>query len=172
MEKKRPDIYQNTIEDIPFAILKENGIKLLLVDIDNTLLRYKEQQVEQRIEESVKKWKRDFQIVLFSNGSKKRVKKVAEQLRVPFVACALKPWRRNFLKVLKEWKVEPCEAAIIGDQLLTDIKGGNRVGITTILINPLSNKDAFLTSMNRKREERAFKKMSAKGIFFKGRYYE
>lgn len=172
MEKKRPDIYQNTISNIPFAILKENGIKLILVDIDNTLLRYKEQQVEKSIEEEVKKWKRDFQIVLFSNSSKKKVKKIAEQLRVPFVFRALKPLRRRFLKVLKEWKVEPCETAIIGDQLFTDIKGGNKVGITTILVSPLSDKDDFLTCMNRKREELAFRKMSAKGIFFKGRYYE
>ena len=74
--------------------------------------------------------------------------------------------------VFKEYKVDPCEVAIIGDQLLTDIKGGNKVGITTILLCPLAEEENFFSRMNRKREQKIFKKMGAKGLFFKERYYE
>lgn len=172
MERLRPDIYQEKISDIPFPTLKENGIKLLLIDIDNTLLACGENEIQENIEKEIEKLKNEFQIILFSNASKKRVKELAKILNLPSVFRAFKPCKRAFIKVIKENKLEPCEVAIIGDQILTDIKGGNKVGITTILVSPLSEMDDFFTRLNRKREESAFKKMSSKGLFFKGRYYE
>lgn len=172
MEKLRPDIYKNKIDDINFKHLKENGIKLLLIDMDNTVLKYKEQSIDLEVKETIEELKKSFQVLLFSNGSKHRVKTISETISVPYVSSALKPCKRKFLKVFKEYKVDPCEVAIIGDQLLTDIKGGNKVGITTILLCPLAEEENFFSRMNRKREQKIFKKMGAKGLFFKERYYE
>ena len=64
------------------------------------------------------------------------------------------------------------EVAIIGDQLLTDIYGGNRVGIKTILVNPVSKEDIVPTMFSRLIEKRLMKKMHKRGIFTKGKYYE
>ena len=62
--------------------------------------------------------------------------------------------------------------AIIGDQLLTDVLGGNKIGITTILVNPLSDKDSIFTIFNRSKEKRIMKKLKKEDLFVKGRYYE
>lgn len=172
MERLRPDIYKNQIGDISFEHLKDNGIKLLLIDMDNTVLKYKEHNIDVEVGKIIEKLKKDFQVLLFSNGSKHRVKQISETISIPYVSLAFKPCKRKFLKVFKEYKVEPCEVAIIGDQLLTDIKGGNRAGITTVLVSPLSEEENFFTRLNRRREQKIFKKMGAKGLFFKERYYE
>lgn len=172
MEKLRPDIYKKKMGDINFERLKENGIQLLLIDMDNTVLKYKEQCIEVEVRKIIEELKKSFQILLFSNSPKHRVKQISETISVPYISSAFKPCKRKFLKLFKEYKVEPCEVAIIGDQLLTDIKGGNKVGITTILLCPLSEEENFFSKINRKREQKIFKKMGAKGLFFKERYYE
>ncbi len=162
MERLRPDIYKNKISDIDFEHLKKNGIKVLLIDMDNTILKYKEKNIDEEAKCMIENLKKDFQILLFSN----------ETISIPYVSLAFKPCKRKFFKVFKEYKVEPCEVAIIGDQLLTDVKGGNKAGITTILVSPLSEDENFFTRVNRRREKKIFKKMGAKGLFFKERYYE
>lgn len=172
MEKLRPDIYQKSILDIHFNLLKEEGIKVLLLDMDNTILKYKNHEVEKKIEQLIKALKTQFQVVLFSNSPSTKVKKIAKQLDIPFIGLAFKPSKKGFKKVFKKYKVLPEEVAIIGDQLYTDIKGGNKVDITTILIDPLDKKEGFFTSINRMKEKRIMQKMGAKGMFFKGRYYE
>ena len=102
----------------------------------------------------------------------RKVKKIADSLDVPYVFLALKPLSKSFRKVLNQYKVTPNEVAIIGDQILTDVKGGNKVGITTVLVEPLSEKEALFTKINRSREISLMKKMGAKGLFIKERYYE
>ena len=64
------------------------------------------------------------------------------------------------------------QIACIGDQLLTDIKGGNKMGLTTILVNPLGIKERFSTRINRYFEKKIFRKLRDKDLFTKGKYYE
>lgn len=172
MERLRPDIYQKRLTDIHYNRLKEAGVKIILFDVDNTLLKYKEKNLDKKLEDLIKALKTQFTIILFSNGMKKKVSKVAEILDVPYVSLALKPGTKKLKKILDKYKVAPNEVAIIGDQLLTDIKGGNKVGITTILVEPLSKKESIFTKINRSREENIMTKMGAKGLFIKERYYE
>ena len=93
-------------------------------------------------------------------------------MNVDCCASARKPFKDKFLLVLKEYHYNINEVAIIGDQILTDVVGGNKVGILTVLINPISNKDFFITKFNRIRERRIMKKLRDKTLFSKGRYYE
>ena len=62
--------------------------------------------------------------------------------------------------------------AAIGDQLLTDIQGGNKIGITTILVNPMTEIDETETWLNRQIEKKIFKKFEEKNILIKGKYYD
>ena len=61
---------------------------------------------------------------------------------------------------------------MIGDQLFTDVLGGNKMGIKTILVNPVSKKDFIFTKMLRRIEDSIFKKLEKRGIYKKGKYYE
>ena len=81
-------------------------------------------------------------------------------------------WKAKFIKVLKEYKLDLSEVAIIGDQLVTDIYGGNRVGITTVLVNPMSDIDMPFTKIHRYIERKEINKMNKKGIFKVGEYYD
>ena len=77
------------------------------------------------------------------------------------------------MKILKLFNYQLSDVAIIGDQLYKDVLGGNRVGIRTILVNPMSKDDMiFTTLIFRPLERRMFKKLSHKGLFIRGKYYE
>jgi len=173
MEKYVPDVYQKSIYTINYKKLKENGIKCLLFDLDNTLVPYKIKKPTDKVIELFSCLKEEgFKIVLFSNSSKKRLKPFKEILEVDCCARAWKPSPKKLVSVIDELGYNISEVAIIGDQLLTDILGGNRVGITTILINPISKNDYFLTYFNRLRENNKIKKLSKMDLFYRGKYYE
>ena len=82
------------------------------------------------------------------------------------------PFKKNFNKIMKKYRLAKEEICIIGDQLFTDILGGNRVGIKTCLVNPLTNEDFILTKIFRLTEKIIFKIMESKNILTKGEYYD
>lgn len=173
MEKFRPDIYQKSIYQINYENLKEKGIKCLLFDLDNTIIAYDRVKVSKELKElfiHLKELK--FKVIIMSNSSKRRLLKLKEQLHVPIIYRAMKPFNINFVRVFKQYRYSQTDVAIIGDQLMTDIKGGNNVGIMTILVDPIKESDAFITKFNRYREHRKLEKLGANGMLLKGRYYE
>ncbi len=173
MEKYIPDVYQKSIHTIDYEKLKEKGIKCLLFDLDNTLAPYHIKDADEKLVELFSKLKEmGFQLIIFSNSFKKRVKPFKEELEVDCCANARKPHTNHFYRILKEYHLAENEVAIIGDQIMTDIVGGNRVGITTILVNPISLREPFWTKPNRWLEKRKIKKLKNHDLFFKGRYYE
>ncbi|MFA5602214.1 MAG: YqeG family HAD IIIA-type phosphatase [Bacilli bacterium] len=173
MENYIPDIYKKSIYDVDYKKLKKIGIKCLLIDLDNTIIAKKNDLPTQKDIDLFNKIKElGFKVIIFSNGFKRRIKKSSDILKVEFISFAQKPASKNYLKVMDKYSYKETEVAIIGDQLKTDILGGNKVGITTILVKPISKKDMFLTLFNRFLENRIFKKLSKKDLLRKGRYYE
>lgn len=173
MERYVPDIYQKDIYSINYNKLKKNGIKCLLFDLDNTLVPYNTKEATSEIKEHFDKLKKmGFKIIIFSNSPKNRLQSFKDYLEVDCLASARKPFSKSFLKVMKEYKYSENEVAIIGDQILTDIVGGNKVGITTILINPISDKELIFTKINRLLERTIIKRLSKHDLFLKDRYYE
>lgn len=171
MEIYVPDVYQESIFKINYELLNNKGIKCLLFDLDNTLVSYNIKQGNEEIKNLFDELKKKFTILIFSNSPKKRVTPFGEYFNVDFVSCACKPSPKGFLTVMKKYKLTENEIAIIGDQLVTDIKGGNNVGITTVLVNPVSNYDPIYTKPGRFRE-RIIKKSLRKKNLFKGRFYD
>lgn len=173
MEKYVPDFYQKDIYSINYDKLLDRGIKCLLFDLDNTIVPFSEKIPRKETKELFDKLKKQgFKIIIFSNSPKIRLKSFSEELDVEVFGSARKPNPKNFIKVLQMNKFAENEVAIIGDQIFTDIAGGNRAGITTILTTPLSNEDPFWTKPNRFREKRMMIKLRNHDLFKKGRYYE
>jgi HAD superfamily phosphatase (TIGR01668 family) len=77
------------------------------------------------------------------------VEKVAEVLEIPFISRAVKPRRSAFLRAVSLLSVKPHEAVVIGDQIFTDIMGGNRAGLFTILVEPIARREFFGTKISR-----------------------
>ena len=173
MEKYIPDIYQKSIYTIDYQKLQNRGIKCLLFDLDNTLVPASIKCPNKKIKDLFNELKeKGFRVILFSNSPKKRLKTFKDDLEVDCCASACKPLSGKFLSILTTYNYNVSEVAIIGDQLLTDILGGNKVGITTILINPVSAKDAFLTRMTRIYEKRIIHKLRSNNLFVRGKYYD
>lgn len=168
-----PDAYQKSIYTIDYNKLKENGIKCLLFDLDNTCVPYVDKVPSKKLKNLFDKLKeQDFKVIIFSNSPKTRLEPFKTQLKVDCCAKAGKPRKKSFIKVINLYKYDLSEVVIIGDQLVTDIYGGNKVGITTILVNPMSDIDMPFTKVNRYIEKKQINKMTKKGIFKIGAYYD
>lgn len=171
MEQYVPDAYQENIFKINYELLKSKGIKCLLFDLDNTIAPYNKKECTIEVKELFERIKKEFNIFIFSNSPKCRVSKFATELEIGYVANAKKPNNAKFLKILQQNKYNENEVAIIGDQIVTDIKGGNNVGIISILVNPMSDYDPIWTKIGRLREKRIIKKLRKMNLF-KGRFYD
>lgn len=172
MRYSKPIIYQNSIFDITYSKLKEKGIKILLFDLDNTIIPFYDKIVLTTTKEFFRNLKLDFQIIIVSNSLEKRVKMIASQLEVDYISFALKPSLQALKKILRKYPINKNEMLIIGDQLLTDLKAGSNFGIDTILVTPLAQKELWITKINRFREEKTWKILEKEYGIRKGEYYE
>ncbi len=131
-----PNSYQKNIYTIPYESLYKRGYKNLLFDIDNTIMPANSTEVSPELKEFFTTKLQKFNICLVSNNSYKRVYPVAQELQVPFLSRAGKPKEEAFMKSLQLLHSTKTNTVIIGDQMLTDIVGGNRYGLYTILVDP------------------------------------
>ena len=109
---------------------------------------------------------------IFSNNFEKRVREFSSFYDVEFEYLSLKPLSHKYKKILRENNYKPSLVAAIGDQIVTDIYGGNKAGVITILVDPISEIDEKETFINRKIEKMIFKKFEKQKLFKKGRYYD
>ena len=171
MEKYVPDMYLKSVYDIDYSKLKDHGINCLLFDLDNTLVFPNIKEPTDDLMKLFNDLKKDFKVVIFSNSPNRRLKPFGDILEVEYSYSSRKPFKKKFLEIIDRLPYDVGEIAIIGDQILTDIVGGNRVGITTILTDPLTKKDMIFTKFNRCLENRIIKKLMKRNLFSKGRYY-
>lgn len=147
----RPDDYVERVTDIDCAELKAQGVELLILDLDNTLVPWKSSAVP----EEVKGWVRGaesvgLKLAILSNTHYPgRLSRIASELGVPSIPHALKPWRFGFRKAARLAQCEFCSAVVVGDQLLTDVVGGKRAGMRTILVKPMSAHEFIGTRISR-----------------------
>lgn len=173
MEKYIPDIYVKSIYYIDYEKLKERGIKCILFDLDNTIAPISLKKPNKKIKDLFQKLKKmGFKLIIFSNSGKMRLKPFKEELEVDCAFSCKKPMRKKFDVILKEYRFSISEVVIVGDNIVTDVLGGNKVGITTILVNPISNKERLCTKPLRIYEKRIIKLLAKKELFFRGKYYE
>lgn len=145
-----PNAYFNKVEEITIEFLQKNKIKALILDIDNTLIDY-----NQVMTESVEKWAKDLKgqgvklYILSNTNKRKKVENVARKLDIPYIFFAKKPLKMGFKKVQKELKEDFKNIAVVGDQIFTDVIGGNRAKMFTILVEPINEKDFWYTKWKR-----------------------
>ncbi len=148
-----PDLYYSHVTTIDLADLTGRGVRHLLMDLDNTLLP----RDSSDITPAVRAWIRDLgasglTACLVSNNWHAHVHDVAADLGLPIVAKALKPFPGAFRRGLDLLDAQAENAAVIGDQVFTDVLGGNLTGMTTVLVTPLSASDLPHTLLLRRFE--------------------
>jgi len=173
MDIFRPDIYKKSIYDIDYQKLKDSGIKCIIFDLDNTLAPLDVDIPDKKLLDFFLYLEdMGFKSVILSNAKKKRVEPFKERCNVDSAFNSHKPLKRKYLKVLNLYSLKDTEIACIGDELLTDILGANKMGFTSILVNPIGEKEKYLTKINRFIENRIMKSFMKRGVFRKGSYYD
>lgn len=163
IEDYMPTFTVEAVYDLRADALKQEGIKALLVDLDNTLIAWNNPDGTPELRAWLEEMKQaDLPVVVVSNNKHSRVKRAVEPFGVDFVSRAMKPFAYGINRVLSRYGFDKSEVIMVGDQLMTDIRASHRAGIRSILVRPLVQSDAWNTKFNRWREGRMLKKIVAK----------
>lgn len=151
----KPTYIVERVTDIDLEELKDENIKGIIFDLDNTLMPPKTCELPEDIAEWLEKVKIDFKIAILSNNPDKLyVEKAAEQIGCFAIEKARKPRRKAAVIALKKLDLIPSQVVIIGDRPLTDVLVGQRLGLFTILVDPImKQKEAFIIKFLRKLEK-------------------
>ncbi|NQP65475.1 YqeG family HAD IIIA-type phosphatase [Streptococcus suis] len=163
LENYMPDFALEKAYDVTVDSLKKHGIKVVFVDLDNTLIAWNNPDGTPEM----RQWLHDLRdagipVVVVSNNKYERVKRAVEKFEIDFESYALKPFTIGINRALKRFDVKPSEVIMIGDQLMTDIRAAKRAGLKSALVKPLIQTDSINTQINRWRERRTMKKIIAK----------
>ena len=157
-----PNVHLKSVLEITIEFLHKNQINALILDVDNTLIDYDRNMPDGTVEwvEQLKNNGIKFYIVSNTNN-KDKVEQVSQKLKIKYNYFAKKPLKTGLLKAQKELQEKPENVAVVGDQIFTDVLGGNRCKMFTILIEPIAEKDIWLTKVKRPIE-----------IFIKKKYFK
>ncbi|MCE5200393.1 MAG: YqeG family HAD IIIA-type phosphatase [Armatimonadota bacterium] len=146
-----PDLFVENICDIDLCSLKANGFIALILDLDNTLLPWQSSQLPEPSRAWVEQAKDlGMRVCIVSNTHyPTRLSKISNELGIFSLPRALKPRPVGFQKALKMMDCKPEHAVVVGDQLLTDILGGNWACIYTILVKPMHPREFIGTKISR-----------------------
>ena len=143
-----PDYIFPTYRDVTPEFLQEIGIKALLIDIDNTLAPYEMPEPDDNIREWFKALADNgIKATLVSNNDRERVELFNATLGLPAYYKSGKPFAKNLKKAMAAMGTDKTNTAMLGDQLLTDAAAGKHIGLRTIIVPPIRDKNnAFFRS--------------------------
>lgn len=157
-----PDLYIQSIYELPLTELKEMGIRGLVFDIDNTIAPFDVPEPDQKLIDFFHDLKKQgFRLMILSNNNKERVHLFNQNLPALAVHKAGKPGIKKLHHALSLLHLAPSEAAMIGDQVFTDMWCGHRGGLYSIMTAPICNRDQLITKVKRGAERQVMK------IYFK-----
>lgn len=145
-----PNLYLKSVESISLELLNKYNIKGLILDIDNTLIDYDKNLTKSTINWCEELKKQGIKMCILSNTNKKqKVETVAKILDLNYIFFAKKPNKKGFLKAKEILELENKNIAVVGDQVFTDVLGGNKCNMFTILVAPIDKRDILLTRVKR-----------------------
>ena len=140
----QPDlILGKSVLGITPQVICDRNLKGLVLDVDETIVPVGRQQLA----EEVQAWAKEIQAVVplslvSNNVGYERIRTIAEGMNVPFIAGAGKPSRRKLRKAADAMGLPFEQIAMVGDRLFTDVLAGNRLGLFTILVQPMLEPDS------------------------------
>ncbi|WP_059052040.1 YqeG family HAD IIIA-type phosphatase [Paenibacillus senegalimassiliensis] len=166
-EKFLPDMRVDSVFDIDLEELYAQGYRGIITDLDNTLVGAKAPLATPELIEWFAKVKENgFKLVIVSNNNLNRVSVFAGPLNIEFVHAAKKPSGAAFRRAVGMMGLKPEETIVVGDQLMTDVFGGNRQGLYTVLVLPISVQDEGMgTRINRRLERVVKRRLSKIGLW-------
>ncbi len=155
----KPTYWLKSVLSIDEGFLRENGIEALILDLDNTLSMHGNPAAEEGIPDWLDRMRSlGVPMIVVSNNTAKRVAPLAAKLGLSFIANGGKPLTFGINKALRQLGVPPEKAAVVGDQIFTDIMGGNLARTKTVLVEPFHLEKGILFKIKRSAEGVVFKR--------------
>lgn len=154
-----PDLMLSSVFDVTPELLKKYHKKAILLDVDNTLTTYGHPEPAK----GVREWLAEMQnngipMVIVSNNTNKRVAPFAKSLGLDYEYWSFKPFSKGIRRACKKLGCSTGQVVIVGDQIFTDVLGGNLAGIMTILVEPFVLEQSRLFKIRRRLEKRHIEK--------------
>lgn len=160
-----PNLILKSVEYIDGTMLAQKGISGIIIDLDNTIVPWGSPFVHPKVYDWIGNLRKNgVKICLLSNSTSGRAREISGKLGIEFVSPAYKPSRSGFRRAVEALGLEPEEIAVVGDQLYTDILGGNRAGLFTIWVKPLSKHEFFGTKITRQLEKLTVWVLKSRGL--------
>lgn len=148
-----PDLAIKKASALDAGMLRAMGVKALILDADNTLSTHNNPEPDPEILLWIERMRgANIPMVIVSNNRGKRIRPFAERLAMPFTANALKPIPKGFYLTAQKLGLPPHEIGVVGDQIFTDVLGGNLFGAKTILVSPIEPETGLFFRLKRKAE--------------------
>ena len=155
----KPDIKLCGITDITVELLNRYNIKALLLDVDNTMSTHHGTVLTDGLMEWIAQMQENgIKLMVLSNSKKARIEPFAARIGLPFISLGCKPLPSGYLRGVKALGENRKNVAIVGDQIFTDVLGGNVVGVKTILLTPIKLEDGWSFKVRRRFEKKLYKK--------------
>ena len=159
-----PFAHAQSIYEVPVEFFLNNGVKLLLIDLDNTLDSYRLYEPTERAVQKINEIKEaGITPIIVSNNREKRVKKYADTAGVECIYSAHKPFSRRIRNFLAKKNVQATEVMLVGDQLMTDVLAARGAHIRVLLTEKIVKEDQWTTHINRLLDRPIRKHLNKKG---------
>ncbi len=135
----QPDlVLGNEVTSLTPELIKKHNLKGLVLDVDETLVPWNEKELSPDLVNWVNTVRQVVDLWLVSNNlSQTRISAIASDLNIPYIFGAAKPSRRKLRQAVEAMKHPTEQVAMVGDRLFTDVLAGNRLGMFTILVEPM-----------------------------------
>ena len=140
-----PKVIAPALTDVDGALLSRLGVELLMLDFDNTIVPYTTSVPTQEMERWLDWVKHSgVQVCVVSNSHKERAKVFCRHYGIDCITHARKPFSQGIRQCLERYGIPARQAALVGDQIYTDVLGANRMGVTSILVSAIHNHNFWL----------------------------
>ena len=140
-----PKLITDELTNLTPDVLKENHIRLLMLDFDNTIVPYTTSTPTDKMDRWLREMNAsDIQLCVVSNSHKDRVKIFCNQYGIDCITHANKPFTKGIKECLAKYGIPAAEAALVGDQIYTDTLGANSAGVMPILVRAIDNHNIWL----------------------------
>ncbi|MCL6515970.1 YqeG family HAD IIIA-type phosphatase [Alicyclobacillus sp.] len=164
-ERWMPNEFVASVHEIDLTRLRRAGRRLILCDLDNTLVPWNDPDVPEDLRSWIARGQAmGFTFCIVSNNRGPRVQRFAEKTGLPHIAAARKPKPEAFEEAMRRFSARPEETVMVGDQLLTDVRGGNRCGAYTILVAPIHPREWWGTRLVRIAERFVMRRLLRRGL--------
>ncbi len=167
-----PDLIIADLTDLQLDDLAARGVQAILLDLDNTVCRWHSEEIPEDRDAWVRAATERFKVCLVSNSiHPERLNRIAERFGIPAVGrwgLGRKPFAGAIMTALKQIDVQPAHAVMIGDQIMTDVWGGNRLGLFTVWVKPMASNEFFGTKPARFMEHLLMPRFRKAGLIPEG----